>query len=91
MKVLVYGPLRSVTGEKTIELTVDGNSVQDAVESFVSTYPRTASQLVDEEDKIRPSVRILIEDERVSLNDTLSSDATMKLFPAMRGGSVTHD
>ncbi len=47
---------------------------------------RQTADLTDEAGELRPSVRVLIDGESASLTDQLPPDASMTLFPAMRGG-----
>lgn len=85
MQITVYGPLRSATGGKTVELAFDGGTVRDALSAFVREYPRAKSQLYD--DGLRSSVRVSVDGERVDLDDTCPADAELTVFPAVRGGS----
>lgn len=89
--VTLYGPLRGVTGEKTVELSVEsgGNdgtepTLDDVVRSFVETYPRSRDQLLTDEGATRPSVRLLCDGEPRERDATVTGDVS--LFPAMRGG-----
>ncbi|RLM53441.1 MoaD/ThiS family protein [Halobellus sp. Atlit-31R] len=86
MDLTVYGPLRGVTGEKTITLDPDGRTVQAAVDTFIEQYPSAATQLTDDAGALRPSVRVLLDGESAALEDPLPPGASMTLFPAMRGG-----
>ena len=86
MELTVYGPLRSATGEKRITVDPDGARVADVVEAFVEAYPRAATHLVDDDGDLRPSVRVTVDGERVALEATCPADASVALFPAMRGG-----
>lgn len=42
MKLTVYGPLRSATGEKTVELVTEG-TVENVLEALIEEYPRTVA------------------------------------------------
>lgn len=86
MEVTVYGPLRGVTGEKTVELDFQGGTLADALDAFVARYPRARSQLYTDEGTVRPSVRVTVDDDRTDLEDPCSDDATVTLHPAIRGG-----
>jgi molybdopterin synthase sulfur carrier subunit len=86
MRVTVYGPLRSATGEKTVELAADPETVADAVDAFVEAYPRAERHLVDCDGDLRSSVRIAVDGESAAPDDSCSSDATLTVHPAMRGG-----
>ena len=87
MELTVYGPLRAVTGEKTVTVEPDGRTVRSAVDAFVERYPRASTHLTDEAGTLRPSVRVQLDGESASLDDPLPPDASMTLFPAMRRGS----
>lgn len=86
MHVTVYGPLRGATGEKTVTLDVDPKTVGDVLDAFVRAYPRARSQLYTEDDRLRPSVRVMCDGERVDPDVPCPADAEIALFPAMRGG-----
>jgi len=86
MELTVYGPLRSATGGKTVDITVDGETAGDVIDAFVAAYPRAAAQLEDDEGCLRPSVRIMIDGDQAAVDDHLPPDPTVALFPAMRGG-----
>jgi molybdopterin synthase sulfur carrier subunit len=86
MKLTVYGPLRSATGEKTVELSLSGETVRDLLNAFVDEYPKTATHLSDDDGNIRPSVRVMIGEHKAELDDSIPKGEPVKLFPAMRGG-----
>lgn len=86
MDIRVYGPLRSATGEKTVTLDVAPETVGDVVDAFVEQYPRLRSQLYTDDGALRPSVRVMRDDERVDVDAPCSADASLALFPAMQGG-----
>ena len=86
MQVRVFGPLRSATGDKTVEVTVDPDVVQDVVDAFLDEYPKMRSQIYSSEGSIRPSVRVLVDGEKVSLEDPCTAESVVSLFPAMQGG-----
>ena len=85
MEVTVYGPLRSATGEKTVSLEFDGETVADAVAAFTDAYPRAEPHLYDG-DELRPSVRMTADGERVALEDPIADGASLTLMPAVQGG-----
>ncbi|MFB6171276.1 MAG: ubiquitin-like small modifier protein 1 [Haloarculaceae archaeon] len=86
MELTVYGPLRSATGSKTVELAVDGETVADVLDAFVDAYPRAAAQLVDDGGTYRPSVRVTVDGETAAFDDRPPAGAEIAIFPAMRGG-----
>ncbi|MFB6130531.1 MAG: ubiquitin-like small modifier protein 1 [Salinigranum sp.] len=86
MEVTVYGPLRSATGEKTVEFEFDGDTVGDALAAFVERYPRARPQLYGDDGRLRGSVRVGIDGERAEPEDSCPPDATLALHPAVQGG-----
>lgn len=86
MQVTVYGPLRSATGEKTVEVGFDGGTVSDALAAFVEEYPRAKPQLYDD-GHLRTSVRVSVDGERADLDDECPADAELTVFPAVQGGT----
>lgn len=88
MDVTVYGQLRAATGSKTVHVGGDVESVGDALDRFLDAYPRAKSHVLDDDGAVRPSVRILLDGERVDLDSDCPPDASLQLFPAMEGGSL---
>ena len=86
MRVTVFGPLRSATGEKRVELDFDGGTVAEAIDTFVDTYPRARSQLYDADGDLRPSVRVTRDGDRVEADDECPPDAELSVVPAVQGG-----
>jgi molybdopterin synthase sulfur carrier subunit len=86
MEVVVYGPLRSATGTKRVEVDFDGSTVGDALRAFVEAYPRTADHLYDDEGGLRPSVRLMRDGDRIDVDEACSDGDELALFPAMQGG-----
>lgn len=86
MRVTVYGPLRSATGEKTVSLAFDGGSVREALDAFVEKYPRAKTQLYGDDGSLQSSARISVNGERVDVNDGCPSDAELTVFPPVQGG-----
>lgn len=86
MEIIVYGPLRSATGQKRVQLDFDGETVQDALQTFVTAYPRAEQYLYDDDGELASSVRLSIEDDPVEPEDERESDMSLRIHPAMRGG-----
>ncbi|GAB3020823.1 MoaD/ThiS family protein [Natronobiforma cellulositropha] len=85
MELTVYGPVRDATGEKVVEVAFEGGSVEDALETFVETYPDAESQVFDGDD-LAANVRVTLEGERVGLDDACPADGSLTIFPAIHGG-----
>lgn len=86
MELTLFGPLRGVTGEKTVEVEVTGGTVGDVLDAFVERYPRARDQLFDEGGALRPSVRVTRDGERVTPDDAVTETDALTVYPAMRGG-----
>jgi len=85
--VTVYGPLRSATGAKTVTLEWAGGTVADAIAALVDVYPRADPYLYDDDDRIRPSVRVSLEGERADLVARVPEGASLTVVPAVQGGA----
>lgn len=85
MEITVYGELRAAAGGKTVELEGEFDTVGDALEGFLEAYPRAESRLL-EDGELRPSVRVMLDGERVDTDANCPPDARLQLFPAMQGG-----
>ena len=86
MDVTVYGPLRSATGDKHVSIEFDGGTVRDALDTFVTAYPRAERHLFQDDGALISSVRIALDGEPADLEDHCTEDATLTIHPAMRGG-----
>ena len=88
MELTVHGPLRGVTGSKTVSMsTVDyAESVHSVLERFVEQYPRAEPQLFDEDGTLRGSVRVLVDGERADPDAECPSTGEITLIPAAQGG-----
>lgn len=88
----MYGPLRGTTGEKTVEIPFEGGTVADALATFVDEYPRAKAHLVPDEENedddfnVHPSVRVLLDGERVEFDAECPPEASLQLIPAAQGG-----
>lgn len=87
VQVTVYGPLKSATGEKTVDLEFTGTTVADALAEFTAAYPRATPYLYNG-DEVRASVRVTVNGERAPLEAPVSNDAELTLMPAVQGGST---
>ena len=88
MELTVHGPLRGVTGSKTVPISIDDTdkSVRSVLERFVEQYPRAETHLFDEDRTLRGSVRVLVDGERADPELVCSSTAEITLIPAAQGG-----
>jgi len=86
MDVVVYGPLRSAVGGKRTTIDVEGDTVAAVIDSLVEAYPRAATQLYAEDGSLRPSVRLMCDDEPIEPDERCPDGSELALFPAMQGG-----
>ena len=63
---------------------MEGNTVGGLLDVFLDEYPGTASQLVDDDGDIRPSVRVMVDDEKATL-DHASRSTTKSRSPPRCG------
>jgi len=88
MKLTVHGPLRGVTGSKTVSVSTGdtAESVTNVLERFVDQYPRAETQLFDDDGTLRGSVRVLVDGERADSDTVCPPRAELTLIPAAQGG-----
>ncbi len=88
MVLTVYGPLRGVTGSKTVSIATDDHShtVQRVLEQFVAEYPRAGTQLFTDDGTLRASVRVIVDGERADPETECPPTAAITLIPAAQGG-----
>jgi molybdopterin converting factor small subunit len=79
----------SVGGEK--ELTADGTSVGEVLQSVVESHPDTQSQLFAPDGGLNRYVNVYLNDEDVRVLDgletTVGEGDTLVILPAMAGGA----
>ena len=88
-KVKIPPVLRQHTGGES-EVELEGASVGAVLESLVSQFPDTRSQLFGEDDELNRFVNVYLNDEDVRVLDGLGTEVaesdTVMILPAMAGG-----
>lgn len=88
-KIIVPTPLRKFTSDQSSVL-VEGKTISGAILELVNKQPDIKKHLLDENEKVRPFVRIFLGDEDVSaeaLDTTLiDSSSVISIVPAIAGG-----
>ena len=88
-KVKIPPVLRQHTGGES-EVELEGTSVGAVLESLVSQFPDTRSQLFGEDDELNRFVNVYLNDEDVRVLDGLGTEVaesdTVMILPAMAGG-----
>ena len=91
--IIIPTPLRKFTGNST-KVSVDGNSVGQALQNLTIKFPDLKKHLFDTEDKVRPFINIFVgEDDIRSLQQqdtTVADSSTISIVPAIAGGSSSH-
>ena len=92
MKINFYATLRQITGQKTIELPLDGTiTVRELLDQVLCLYPAMRDELVDENGALLQRVHVLINGRDVpylenQMNTIVTSRDTVNIFPAVGGG-----
>jgi molybdopterin synthase sulfur carrier subunit len=80
----------SVGGEK--ELSAEGDSVGEILQSVVENHPDTRSQLFSADGELNRYVNVYLNDEDVrvldGLDTSVGSGDTLVILPAMAGGEL---
>lgn len=83
-------PLRKYTDQqRTFE--TDEQTLSEAINHLISTYPEVKDNLLDEEGQVRSFIKVYIGDDEVKPGEdnsvTLSNDTEVSIIPAIAGGS----
>ena len=86
MRVVIPSPLFSYTsGQKEIEET--GNSLAQLLAFLDARYPGMRHRMIDEQNRIRPHIRLFVNGEGVSsLERLLAADDEVIIIAALSGG-----
>ena len=85
MKVLIPTPLRSYT--KAGEVEAEGASLGELLADLDRRYPGLRFRMVDEQDAVRPHIRIFVNGEQVfDLKHALGPADSLHIVQALSGG-----
>jgi molybdopterin converting factor small subunit len=85
-KVRVASPLRSYTGNAA-EVHVRGGNLRAVLAQLDLDYPGMRFRMIDEQDAIRPHIRLFVNDREALTIDTAVNDGdTVHLICALSGG-----
>ena len=85
MKVLIPSPLRSYTGAAEVE--GEGDTLDGLLRDLDRRHPGIRFRMVDEQDRIRPHVRIFVDQEQVfDLGHRLGPGSSVQIVQALSGG-----
>jgi molybdopterin converting factor small subunit len=86
MRVLIPSALHSYTDRKG-ELEASGATIAELIRDLDRRYPGLRFRIVDEQDALRPHIRISVNSEVVSgLNTPLRPDDEVAIIMAFSGG-----
>jgi sulfur-carrier protein len=86
MKVLVPTPLRSYTGGAA-EVDSSGRTLGEVVADLDHRFPGIRFRMIDEQDRIRPHMRIFVNGEQeFSLGRVIEPGDDIQILQALSGG-----
>ncbi|MBL8205763.1 MAG: MoaD/ThiS family protein [Blastocatellia bacterium] len=86
MKVSIPSPLLSYTNQQQ-QVDGEGNTVAELLEDLNRRFPGIRFRLIDEQDAIRPHMRVFVNGEMVeSLEVRLQATDEIHLLQALSGG-----
>ena len=84
--VRVASPLRSYTAGAA-QVSARGTTLSGVLSDLEHSHPGMRFRMIDEQDRIRPHIRIFINQREVSsLEDTLAAQDEVHLICALSGG-----
>ena len=86
MNVHIPSALRSYTNQQS-DVSVDGSTLRDVLSSLDARYPGFRFRIVTEQDRIRPHIRIFVNDEQAQeLLEPLDPRDRIYIVCALSGG-----
>lgn len=85
MRVLIPGPLLSYTREREVE--AHGRTLAELLLDLDRRYPGLRFRMIDEQDRLRPHMRIFVNRAQVRLLDrALGEHDEVQIIQALSGG-----
>jgi sulfur-carrier protein len=86
VKVAIPSPLRSYTGQRQ-EVEAAGASLTELLADLERQFPGIRFRMIDEQDQLRPHVRIFVNRQETRRLDTaLAGGEEIHIFQALSGG-----
>ena len=86
MKVIIPSPLLSYTNQSK-EVEADGLTVAELLDDLNRQFPGIRFRMIDEQDSIRPHMRIFVNGEQVwELDAALNPSDEVYILQALSGG-----
>jgi len=87
--IIIPTPLRKYTDQNR-RFETPKNTLSDAIQQLVETYPEVRQNLLDEQGNIRSYIKLYIGDQEVSPGENgsleLSEETEISIIPAIAGG-----
>ena len=85
MRVSIPTPLQSYTHQAVVD--ADGTTVAELLQDLDRRYPGIRFRMIDEQDDIRPHMKIFVNRERIAeLDETLAPEDEVQILQALSGG-----
>jgi molybdopterin synthase sulfur carrier subunit len=86
MKVIIPSPLLSYTNQNK-EVEADGSTIAELLDDLNRQFPGIRFRMIDEQDSIRPHMRIFVNGEQVwALDAALKPSDEIYILQALSGG-----
>lgn len=85
MKVLIPTPLYSYTGGRS-EVEAEGATLDELVRDLDRRYPGIRFRMVDEQDRVRPHMRIFVNGEMAGLEQPVAPTDEVQILQSLSGG-----
>ncbi|MGH9831707.1 MAG: MoaD/ThiS family protein [Blastocatellia bacterium] len=86
MKVHIPSPLLSYTNQQN-DVEANGSSIAEALDDLNRQYPGIRFRMIDEQDAIRPHMKIFVNGEQVwGLETALEDSDEVYILQALSGG-----
>ena len=86
MRVFVPTPLRSYTGQQA-DVEAEGATVAQLLDDLNRRYPGIRFRMIDEQDAIRPHIRVFVNGEQArDLETELRPSDEVQMLQALNGG-----
>lgn len=85
MKLVVPSPLHSYTGRR--EVDARGGTLAEVLSDLDRQYPGIRFRMIDEQDRVRPHIRIFVNGEQLfALDRALQDRDVVQIVQALSGG-----
>jgi sulfur-carrier protein len=85
VKILIPSPLLSYTGARAV--SASGNTLAAALAHLNQQFPGIRHRMIDEQDQVRPHMRIFVNGQQCFRLDQPVTDAdTVQIIQALSGG-----